>query len=122
MMRTPYSLSLVSTLNYYSQLTSRVSTISDGCGIFKLPQVNNEPLKTFGPSSQERTALLSAIKELSNLQKDDIHVSIDSGLHSYAPITVSRQCIPHDHQHTLCSFEYVNDPSVIRKVIIFYRD
>lgn len=118
MMRTPYSLSFVPILNHFNQLTCRVSTISDGCGIFKLPQINNEPLKAFAPNSQERIALLSAIKELTNLQKDGIHVSIDSGIHSYAPVITSHQYIPHDHQNALCSFEYVQDPSVIRKVII----
>ncbi len=67
-------------------------------GVYKLPQITNEPVKTYAPGSPERTALKTRIEELKNTVVD-------------LPMIIGGQEVrtgklndirpPHDHAHLL---------------------
>ena len=70
-------------------------------GIFKAPELKNEPVKTYAPGSPERSALKQAIEEARSKVID-----IPQYIGSKEVFSGNKKKIspPHDHQHTLGYF------------------
>src|SRR5690554_4918479 len=70
-------------------------------GFFKVPEQKNEPVKDYSPGSAERKALLSALAEARNTEKE-----IPMYIGSEKVFTDNKKPLnpPHDHQHVLGYF------------------
>lgn len=67
-------------------------------GVYKLPNITNEPIKSYAPGSPERAALKAKIKELRETQVD-LPMIIGGKEVRTGKLTGIRP--PHDHQHLL---------------------
>lgn len=82
-------------------------------GIYNIPTVVNEPVKAYGPGSEERESLLAQYKEMYNG-----HVEVPMYIGSEQIHMPERKNItsPQDHQHVLGSFGY-GDKSHVEKAV-----
>lgn len=67
-------------------------------GVYKLPNITNEPIKSYAPGSPERADLKAKIEEIKN-KVVDLPMIID-GKEVRTP-KISRHPPSHDHQHLL---------------------
>ena len=67
-----------------------------GKGFFKVPNPENEPVKSYAPGTPEREAVLSAYKTMFN---DNIDVPLYIGSEEIRTGNTATMSPPHDHQH-----------------------
>jgi 1-pyrroline-5-carboxylate dehydrogenase len=91
----------------------RLYATSAGTGIFKVPEVHNEPFLHYPPGSPERKALREAIHRLKG-ECPDIPCIV--GGKEIRTGIVEAQTMPTDHQHKLCTYHNAT-PEVIQEAI-----
>lgn len=84
-----------------------------GKGFFKVPNPENEPVKSYAPGTPEREAVLSAYKTMFN---DNIDVPLYIGSEEIRTGNTATMSPPHDHQHVVGSY-HLAEKSHIDKAI-----
>ena len=72
-------------------------------GVFNVPIVTNEPVKSYEPGSPEREELLSTYKEMYN---SSVHVPLYIGGEEITTSTQKNINPPHDHKHVLGQYSF----------------
>lgn len=90
-----------------------VSTVSSQIGHFKIPEINNEPVRTFAPGSQDRSLLLSALERVKS-QSQDIPLVI-GGKEIYTDKTF-KQTSPYNHQNIIANVSSAEESHVKQAV------
>ncbi|CAG8477640.1 4243_t:CDS:10 [Ambispora gerdemannii] len=83
-------------------------------GIFKIPEIRNEPMKTYSPHSEERAKLQAALKELR--KKAPIEIPILVNGEEIRTGKIEEQRIPSDHATVLAKY-HAADHATIDKAI-----
>ncbi|CAG8628049.1 2236_t:CDS:10 [Ambispora leptoticha] len=83
-------------------------------GIFKIPEIKNEPMKTYPPHSEERAKLQAALSELR--KKAPIEIPILVNGQEIRTDKIEEQRIPSDHATVLARYHEA-DPATIDKAI-----
>ncbi|KAI3613795.1 delta-1-pyrroline-5-carboxylate dehydrogenase [Moniliophthora roreri] len=81
---------------------------------FKVPAIDNEPMKSYVPGSPERTALQAAIDELQQQLPLEVPCVVNG-----KPVKTGsqgKQPLPHDHAKNLCTY-YEADPATVASAI-----
>ncbi|KAF8827296.1 hypothetical protein HHX47_DHR5000540 [Lentinula edodes] len=82
--------------------------------LFKVPAVDNEPMKAYAPGSVERIALEHAIAEMEQQLPFEVPCVVNG-----KPVKtgkLAKQPIPHDHARHLCTY-YEADPETVENAI-----
>lgn len=82
-------------------------------GFFNIPEINNEPVKSYAPGSPERESLLAEYKKMWNE-----HVEVPLTINGEKVTTADKveMTCPHDHQHVIGHF-YKADQGLVNKAI-----
>jgi 1-pyrroline-5-carboxylate dehydrogenase len=82
-------------------------------GIFNVPEIKNEPVKSYGPGSPERKELKKALEDARSRV-----IEVPQYIGSGRILSGNRQKIspPHDHQHILGYFHEGNDADVKKAI------
>jgi 1-pyrroline-5-carboxylate dehydrogenase len=81
---------------------------------FKVPAIDNEPMKTYAPNSAERNALQAAISEMEGQLPFEVPCIVNG-----KPVKtgkLAKQPIPHDHAKHLCTYHEA-DPETVENAI-----
>ncbi|KAJ3994402.1 delta-1-pyrroline-5-carboxylate dehydrogenase [Lentinula boryana] len=81
---------------------------------FKVPAIDNEPMKAYAPGSVERTALEHAITEMEQQLPFEVPCVVNG-----KPVKtgkLAKQPIPHDHTNHLCTYHEA-DPETVENAI-----
>ena len=82
--------------------------------LFKVPTAVNEPVKGYAPGSPEHTSLIAKYKEMYNQEPIDVPMYI--GGEEVRTNNKKNMAPPHDHQHSLGTFNY-GDASHVNQAI-----
>ncbi|KAF8638597.1 hypothetical protein AX17_002138 [Amanita inopinata Kibby_2008] len=82
--------------------------------VFKVPEVHNEPLKSYAPGSEERRALVATIAEMEQQMPFEVPCVIDGKPVKTA--NLAKQPLPHDHANHLCVYHEA-DPATVTNAI-----
>lgn len=74
-------------------------------GVYKLPQITNEPIKSYAPGSPERSALKAKLAELKNTVADLPMIIGGKEIRTDKPVDIRA---PHDHTHLLARYHQGN--------------
>ncbi|KAF8227636.1 delta-1-pyrroline-5-carboxylate dehydrogenase [Tricholoma matsutake] len=81
---------------------------------FKVPEINNEPMRSYAPGSAERAALQAAISKMEQEMPFEVPCIINGEpvkTHNFAP-----QPLPHDHAHNLCTYHQADEATLSRAI------
>jgi len=81
---------------------------------FKIPQIANEPMKSYAPGSAERAALQVALKELRAQAPLDIPCVVNG--EEVRTGIVEKQVMPHDHKTVLCNYHNADEALVAKAI------
>lgn len=82
-------------------------------GIYKLPDITNEPIKSYAPGSPERVALKAKLKEIKKTVADIPMIIGGKEVRTGKPVDIRA---PHDHQHVLGHY-YQGDATHVQMAI-----
>ncbi|KAI8983117.1 1-pyrroline-5-carboxylate dehydrogenase [Pilobolus umbonatus] len=96
------------------------SYITPSLAHFRLPEIPNEPMKSYAPRSEERMKLEAALLEMRSMGAVDVPIVIN-GEKIYKGVK-KQQINPSEHKKTVCNY-YEADESLVKKVKdIVYRE
>ncbi|KAG0233070.1 1-pyrroline-5-carboxylate dehydrogenase [Actinomortierella wolfii] len=81
---------------------------------FKIPQVANEPMKSYAPGSPERAALQAALKQLRVQAPLDIPCVVNG--EEVRTGIVEKQVMPHEHKTVLCNYHNADEALVAKAI------
>ncbi|KAG0234491.1 1-pyrroline-5-carboxylate dehydrogenase [Actinomortierella wolfii] len=81
---------------------------------FKIPQVANEPMKSYAPGSPERAALQAALKQLRAQAPLDIPCVVNG--EEVRTGIVEKQVMPHEHKTVLCNYHNADEALVAKAI------
>lgn len=77
--------------------------------IFRFPNPGNEPVKTYAPGTSEKTALKTALKQLSTEEWD---IPLVIGGKEIRTGDTGKVVMPHDHRHVLATYHKAGEKEV----------
>ncbi|KAH9983212.1 delta-1-pyrroline-5-carboxylate dehydrogenase [Russula compacta] len=81
---------------------------------FKVPVVENEPMKAYAPNSPERAALQAAIAQMEQELPFEVPVIING--EAVKTGKLAKQLIPSDHARHLCAYHEADEATVARAI------
>jgi 1-pyrroline-5-carboxylate dehydrogenase len=81
---------------------------------FKVPEIQNEPMRTYPPGSAERAALVAAIEQMEKEAPFEVPCIVNG-----EPVktgTLAKQPIPSDHARHLCAYHEADQATVARAI------
>ncbi|KAI9467304.1 delta-1-pyrroline-5-carboxylate dehydrogenase [Lactarius psammicola] len=88
--------------------------MSPQLGAFKVPAVDNEPMKTYAPGSPERAALQAAIAQMEQELPFEVPIIINGDRVTTGKL--AKQVIPSDHARHLCTYHEADEATVARAI------
>ncbi|KAF9480171.1 delta-1-pyrroline-5-carboxylate dehydrogenase [Pholiota conissans] len=77
---------------------------------FKVPTIDNEPMKSYAPGSVERQALISAISEMEKQLPFEVPCIVNGK--EIKTGKLAKQPMPHDHARHLCTYHEADEATV----------
>ncbi|KAF5364065.1 hypothetical protein D9756_000167 [Leucocoprinus leucothites] len=81
---------------------------------FKIPPVQNEPMRSYAPGSPERAALQTAFDEMQAQLPFEVPCVVNG--EEIRTNNVQKQVLPHDHARHLCTF-HEGTPEIVAKAV-----
>ncbi|KAF9168440.1 1-pyrroline-5-carboxylate dehydrogenase [Actinomortierella ambigua] len=81
---------------------------------FKIPQITNEPMKTYAPGTAERAGLQATLKELRAQAPLDIPCVVNG--QEVRTGIVDKQVMPHEHKSVLCTYHNADEALVAKAI------
>ncbi|TYJ58798.1 1-pyrroline-5-carboxylate dehydrogenase [Cryptococcus floricola] len=81
---------------------------------FKVPEIDNEPMRNYPPNSAERAGLQAAVDKM--LKQAPFEVPIVINGEEYKTGDIGSQPMPHDHANPLCTYHSAT-PELVQKAI-----
>ncbi|KXN86113.1 Delta-1-pyrroline-5-carboxylate dehydrogenase [Leucoagaricus sp. SymC.cos] len=81
---------------------------------FKIPPINNEPMRSYEPGSPERAALKAALDEMQAQLPFEVPCIVNG--EEIRTNNVQKQPLPHDHARHLCTF-HEGTPEIVAKAV-----
>ncbi|KAF9562461.1 delta-1-pyrroline-5-carboxylate dehydrogenase [Agrocybe pediades] len=81
---------------------------------FKVPAIDNEPMKTYAPGSAERQALKAALTQMEQELPFEVPCIVNG-----EPIKtgkIAKQTMPHDHARHLCTYHEADEATVAKAI------
>ncbi|KAF9000245.1 delta-1-pyrroline-5-carboxylate dehydrogenase [Cyathus striatus] len=81
---------------------------------FKVPEIKNEPMRSYAPGSAERKALQAAITEMEQQLPFEVPCIVNG-----EPVktgNLAKQPLPHDHARHLCTYHEADEATVARAI------
>ncbi|KAI9447734.1 delta-1-pyrroline-5-carboxylate dehydrogenase [Lactarius indigo] len=88
--------------------------MSPQLGAFKVPAVENEPMKTYAPGSPERAALQAAVAQMEQELPYEVPIIINGERVKTGKL--AKQLIPSDHARHLCTYHEADEATVARAI------
>ncbi|KAI0248803.1 delta-1-pyrroline-5-carboxylate dehydrogenase [Lactifluus subvellereus] len=82
--------------------------------VFKVPVIENEPMKTYASGSPERTALQAAITQMEQELPFEVPIIINGK--AVRTGKLAKQLIPSDHARHICSYHEADEITVARAI------
>ncbi|ORX91655.1 1-pyrroline-5-carboxylate dehydrogenase [Basidiobolus meristosporus CBS 931.73] len=81
---------------------------------FKIPEINNEPMKNYAPGSEERTKLQAALKEMREQAPFEVPCFVNG--EEIKTQSIEQQAISCDHKKTLCTYHNADSVTVAKAI------
>ncbi|KDR84224.1 hypothetical protein GALMADRAFT_236909 [Galerina marginata CBS 339.88] len=81
---------------------------------FKVPVIDNEPMKAYAPGSPERQALQAALAQMEQELPFEVPCIVNG-----EPVRtgkIAKQPLPHDHAHHLCTYHEADEATVAKAI------
>ncbi|KAF5322338.1 hypothetical protein D9619_000232 [Psilocybe cf. subviscida] len=101
-----------------SKMTKVVHQMPNGSGMklasFKVPAIENEPMKAYAPDSVERKALQAALAEMEQALPFEVPIIVNG--EEIRTGSLAKQPMPHDHKRHLCTYHEADEATVAKAI------
>ncbi|KAJ3524669.1 hypothetical protein NMY22_g10895 [Coprinellus aureogranulatus] len=81
---------------------------------FKVPAIDNEPMRAYGPGSSERAALQAALQEMEQQLPFEVPCIVNG--EEVRTGKIAKQPMPHDHANHLCTYHEADQATVAKAI------
>ncbi|CAA7259329.1 unnamed protein product [Cyclocybe aegerita] len=81
---------------------------------FKVPAIDNEPMKTYAPGSAERQTLVAAIAQMEQELPFEVPCIVNGEIVKTGKL--AKQPLPHDHARHLCTYHEADEATVTKAI------